>query len=105
MANGRYVLEASDFELPARVCPGQHIADRSVFINTSSLLWAFRVSQEEGKPIDTLAFTNAANSHPLPYTATFTRRFDAVEEILNVEQVGLRVARTETELIGLISSV
>ncbi|GHJ87894.1 hypothetical protein NliqN6_4296 [Naganishia liquefaciens] len=74
------------FGFGRRVCPGQHIADRSVFINTSSLLWAFRVSQEEGKPIDTLAFTNAANSHPLPYTATFTRRFDAVEEILNVEQ-------------------
>jgi hypothetical protein len=52
------------------------------------LLWTFNVSQEEDKPIDTLAFTNAANSHPLPYTAKFTPRFDGVEEILSMEQVG-----------------
>ncbi|KAJ9111560.1 hypothetical protein QFC20_002534 [Naganishia adeliensis] len=69
------------FGFGRRVCPGQHIADRSVFINTSNLLWAFDVAESKDKPIDTLAFTNAANSHPLPYEARFTPRFDGVAEV------------------------
>ncbi|KAJ9096005.1 hypothetical protein QFC21_005369 [Naganishia friedmannii] len=77
-----------------RVCPGQHIADRSVFINTSNLLWAFNIAQVKDQPIDTLAFTNAANSHPLPYKVSFKPRFDGVKEILSLEQ---RETQPETE--------
>jgi hypothetical protein len=58
-------------------------------------LWAFDVAESKDKPIDTLAFTNAANSHPLPYEARFTPRFDGVAEVLSVEQVCF-----ETELLG-----
>lgn len=57
-----------------RVCPGQHVANRSVYINTAMLLWAFDIRQKSDEPIDTLAFTNTANSHPLPFKATFTPR-------------------------------
>jgi len=38
----------------ARICAGLHVADRSVFINSASILWAFDVApakDEAGKPI------------------------------------------------------
>jgi len=60
------------------------VANKSLFINTALLLWAFNISQDENpeKKIDTLAFTNTANSHPLPFCARFRKRFDGVKDIL-----------------------
>ncbi|KAJ6588699.1 cytochrome P450 [Mycena capillaripes] len=51
----------------------------SLFINTALLLWAFHISQDSKNPIDTLAFTNTANMHPLPFSARFEPRRDARE--------------------------
>jgi cytochrome P450 len=62
-----------------RVCPGQHVANNSVIMNCALLLWSFNISKSvgpDGKPIeiDTYAFTNTANIHPLPFKATFAPR-------------------------------
>ncbi|KDQ65052.1 hypothetical protein JAAARDRAFT_146391, partial [Jaapia argillacea MUCL 33604] len=65
-----------NFGFGRRVCVGQHVANRSLFINTALLLWAFTISQNPAKPIDTLAFTNTANVHPLPFEAKFEPRID-----------------------------
>lgn len=47
-----------------------HVARRSLFINLASVAWAFNVtSSVPPEEIDTLAFTSAANSHPLPFPA------------------------------------
>jgi hypothetical protein len=40
-------------------------------------MWAFRISQDAEKRIDTLRFTNTANVHPLPFAARFEPRQDA----------------------------
>ncbi|KAJ7275075.1 cytochrome P450 [Mycena rebaudengoi] len=65
------------FGFGRRVCPGSHVASKSLFINTALLMWAFRISQDAEKRIDTLGFTNTANVHPLPFAARFEPRQDA----------------------------
>ncbi|KAG0696217.1 cytochrome P450 [Suillus ampliporus] len=41
-----------------RVCPGQHLADRSVFINSVLILWAFRLTLDTTKSSDNMGFMN-----------------------------------------------
>ncbi|KAG1750423.1 cytochrome P450 [Suillus paluster] len=41
-----------------RVCPGQHVANRSVFINSLLILWAFRLTLDPTKPLDDMAYMN-----------------------------------------------
>ncbi|KAJ7770565.1 cytochrome P450 [Mycena metata] len=72
-------LRVFQFGFGRRVCPGSHVANKSLFINTALLLWAFRISQDPNKPIDTLAFTNTANVHPLPFSVRFDPRQNVAE--------------------------
>jgi hypothetical protein len=62
-----------------RVCPGMHVATRSLLITTGNLLWTFNIAKARESnveiDIDTLGFTNTANSHPLPFRAAFHERF------------------------------
>lgn len=78
------------FGFGRRVCPGQHVANNSVLVNAALLLWAFDIAPavENGKevPIDTLAFTNTANSHPLPFKVKFTPRHERLDLLLEVSE-------------------
>ncbi|KAF5370353.1 hypothetical protein D9758_006931 [Tetrapyrgos nigripes] len=67
-------LRNINFGFGRRICVGHHVANRSVFINTALLLWAFRISEDPNSPIDTMAFTSSANIHPLPFKARFEAR-------------------------------
>ncbi|KAG1728990.1 cytochrome P450 [Suillus paluster] len=46
------------FGFGRRVCPGQHVATRSVFINALLILWAFRLTLDPTKPSDDMGFMN-----------------------------------------------
>ncbi|KAG1798552.1 cytochrome P450 [Suillus plorans] len=59
-----------------RVCPGQHVANRSVFITAALILWAFHLSENPGAKIDTLAFSDTANIHAAPFEICFEKRID-----------------------------
>jgi len=72
-------LKSFPFGFGRRICPGQHVADKSVFINTALHLWAFRISELPSAPIDVLAFTDSMNTHPLPFQAKFEPRFKEAE--------------------------
>ncbi|TFK93081.1 cytochrome P450 [Polyporus arcularius HHB13444] len=63
-----------------RVCPGQHLADRSVFINTALVLWAFEISEDPKHPIDTLGIMDGALAHPEPFVARFKPRVPDLRE-------------------------
>jgi hypothetical protein len=54
-----------DFGIGRRVCPGQHVADASLFIAISRLLWAFNISPKEGAPIDDKTGKTARKIEPL----------------------------------------
>ncbi len=56
------------------VCPGQHLATASTYLNTSLTLWAFNVREDEKDKIDVLAFTESANAHPMPFKVVFEPR-------------------------------
>jgi len=62
-----------------RVCPGLHVANRSIFINTAFILWAFRVSENPAVPIDSLAFSDTANIHAMPFELVFESRLPGAE--------------------------
>ncbi|KAG1854466.1 cytochrome P450 [Suillus subalutaceus] len=64
------------FGFGRRVCPGQHVANRSIFINTALILWAFRLSENPAAKIDTLAFSDAATIHAAPFEICFEKRID-----------------------------
>ncbi|TFK52811.1 cytochrome P450 [Heliocybe sulcata] len=70
------------FGFGRRVCPGQHVAVRSVFINTALIHWAYNILEEPAKKIDTLAFTDTANTHPLPFHAKFVPRVERLRELV-----------------------
>ncbi|KAG2099605.1 cytochrome P450 [Suillus discolor] len=64
------------FGFGRRVCPGQHLANRSVFVNTALILWAFRLSENPGAKIDTLAFSDTFIIHAAPFEICFEKRID-----------------------------
>jgi len=67
------------FGFGRRICPGRHVADRSVFINTVLHLWAFRISEIPTAPIDIFAFIDTFNTHPLPFEVKFEPRIKVSE--------------------------
>jgi hypothetical protein len=63
-----------------------HPQRSSVFLNTALIQWAFNVKPDPSAPIDDLAFTASANTHPLPFKVIFEPRvaktMDGVRELL-----------------------
>ncbi|KIK44571.1 hypothetical protein CY34DRAFT_10981 [Suillus luteus UH-Slu-Lm8-n1] len=61
-----------------RICPGQHIANRSIFINSLLILWAFELSLDPMKPQDDMGFMNTTNPN-VPLAIKFKPRVPEVE--------------------------
>ncbi|KAG1807981.1 cytochrome P450 [Suillus subaureus] len=64
------------FGFGRRVCPGQHVANRSIFINTALILWAFHLSENPAAKIDTLAFSDTPSIHAAPFQICLETRID-----------------------------
>ncbi|KAF8551911.1 cytochrome P450 [Imleria badia] len=67
-------LKFPSFGFGRRICPGLHIATRSVFINAALLLWSFRVTQDPNSPIDDKGFVDGVIAHPKPFNVCFAPR-------------------------------
>ncbi|KAH8102961.1 cytochrome P450 [Cristinia sonorae] len=72
--NMRDDLKHFDFGFGRRVCPGVHVAERSLAITTALLLWAFDIVEDPSYPIDTFGLTDAPITHPLPFKVKFFPR-------------------------------
>ncbi|KAF9254961.1 cytochrome P450 [Marasmius fiardii PR-910] len=70
-------IKSFPFGFGRRVCPGHHMATASTFLNTALQLWAFDIREDPKEKIDTLAFTDSANAHPMPFKVNFTPRLGA----------------------------
>ncbi|ORY90731.1 cytochrome P450 [Leucosporidium creatinivorum] len=89
-------LKHTQFGFGRRICAGLHVADRSVFINSASIMWAFNISpacDDSGKPIpldlSPKAFDDAVTTHPLPFEVDFTPRFAQTAKVIaNLESFG-----------------
>ncbi|KAK0215201.1 cytochrome P450 [Armillaria nabsnona] len=72
-----------NFGFGRRVCPGRHVANRSLFITTALLLWAFRISEDDKAPIDQRRFRGEGISiMPEAFEVCFERRVENMEELL-----------------------
>ncbi|KAG1728981.1 cytochrome P450 [Suillus paluster] len=50
-----------------RICPGEHVANRAVFINALLIFWAFRLTVDPTKPLDDMEFmTGERSDRPCP---------------------------------------
>ncbi|KAH6903412.1 cytochrome P450 [Coprinopsis sp. MPI-PUGE-AT-0042] len=67
-------MKSFPFGFGRRICPGQYMATASVFLNTALTHWAFDILPDPKNPIDELAFTESANTHPLPFHVFFEPR-------------------------------
>ncbi|KAH7912679.1 cytochrome P450 [Hygrophoropsis aurantiaca] len=68
-------LKFPSFGFGRRICPGQHIANRSIFINAALLLWSFKITEDPSAPIDESGFVDGVIAHPKPFAAKFQPRF------------------------------
>jgi hypothetical protein len=75
------------------------MATASTFINLALVLWAFNISPDPKKPIDTYAFTESANAHPMPFNIVFTPRVSVGPE--DSEGKGWDILREAFETYGL----
>ncbi|KAG1831216.1 cytochrome P450 [Suillus subalutaceus] len=62
-----------------RVCPGQHVANRSVFIITLLILWAYKLTLDPTKPLDDMELMAGSMPNVLPYTLEFGKRISETE--------------------------
>lgn len=78
-------LQLETFDLPfgfgRRICPGQHLASNSLFINIARILWSFDISPVKRKVVDAATgeetreevlpdvwdYTNGFNSWPVSF--------------------------------------
>ena len=70
------------------MCPGIHLAERSMWRVTAKLLWAFEFEEIEGKPLDINAFTSSNLIRPLPYQVKVRVRSERHHEVLLQELKG-----------------
>ncbi|KAG2145591.1 hypothetical protein BD769DRAFT_847766 [Suillus cothurnatus] len=63
---------------PLSVCPGQHVAQRSVFINSLLIFWAFQLTLDPTKPLDDMGMMIGEKSDN-PCTIKFETRIPATE--------------------------
>ncbi|SLM39186.1 cytochrome p450 [Lasallia pustulata] len=73
-----------------RICPGMHIAERSLFIGIARMLWAFsmeRATDREGRQVvpDIERFTQGLAMMPEPFEARFRVRGKGREEVVRRE--------------------
>ncbi|KAG1804670.1 cytochrome P450 [Suillus subaureus] len=67
------------FGFGRRVCPGQHLANRSVFINSLLILWAFHLVLDSTKPLDDMGFMSGVLENARPCTIEFKTRLPEME--------------------------
>ena len=60
------------------MCPGQHVANRSLYINLVLLLWSFRILQRPEAPIDlgVSGFRDVIVFNPKPFDVEFVPRVE-----------------------------
>ncbi|KAE9372779.1 putative cytochrome P450 oxidoreductase OrdA-like protein [Stipitochalara longipes BDJ] len=79
------------FGFGRRICPGQFLADSSLFLNIAQTLAVFQISKaiEKGQVIDpSVSFLPGVISHPTPFKTSITPRSQHHEALIrSVEQI------------------
>ncbi|KAG1816780.1 cytochrome P450 [Suillus subaureus] len=67
------------FGFGRRVCPGQHVANRSVFITALLVLWVFRLILDPTKPLEDMGFMGGSMLDSRPCEFEFEKRIPEKE--------------------------
>ncbi|KAF8156573.1 cytochrome P450 [Crassisporium funariophilum] len=67
-----------------RICPGMWVAEREVWLAISRMLWAFKMEEIPGEPIDLKEYDGLSGRSPVPFRIKMIPRDDAVAKILGV---------------------
>ncbi|KAG1866061.1 cytochrome P450 [Suillus subluteus] len=67
------------FGFGRRVCPGRHVANRSVFITALLILWAFKLTLDPTKPLEDTGFMGGSMPDIWPCTIEFEKRIPETE--------------------------
>jgi cytochrome P450 len=79
-----------------RVCPGQHVANRTVFISAVLILWAFQLTLDPAQPLDDMGFMNSEKAH-----RPFTYRPCTIEFKARIPETDLRrMMQNYPEVVG-----
>ncbi|KIK59344.1 hypothetical protein GYMLUDRAFT_169823 [Collybiopsis luxurians FD-317 M1] len=70
------------FGVGRRICPGMWVAEREIFLVISRLLWAFRMEQIPGEPIDLQEYDGLSGRSPVPFRIKMIPRDEKVHEVL-----------------------
>ncbi|KAF9230454.1 cytochrome P450 [Melanogaster broomeanus] len=76
--NGRLRTDLwfSTYGFGRRVCPGLHLANRSLYINAALLLWSFRITERPDAPMDVRSFLDSIDLRPAPFEVDFVPRIE-----------------------------
>jgi hypothetical protein len=64
------------------MCPGIHLAERSMWRVTAKLLWAFEFEELPDKPLDVNAYTSSNLVRPVEYEVKVKLRSKVHEEVI-----------------------
>jgi cytochrome P450 len=70
-----------------RMCPGIHLAERSMWRVTAKLLWAFEFEELPDKPLDVNAYTSSNLVRPLEYEVKVTPRSKQHQDVIRRELI------------------
>ncbi|EJD41001.1 cytochrome P450 [Auricularia subglabra TFB-10046 SS5] len=69
-----------------RICPGMHVAEHSLWLAISRLLWAFKIEAVPGEPINLEEYEGKSGRTPLPFRVRFVPRHERVAKLLEKEE-------------------
>lgn len=75
----------SSFGWGRRICPGESLAENSLFIALAKLLWGFDILPMEGRVYDTLDYTDGFNIRPRPFPCRIEPRSEEHAYVLRNE--------------------
>ena len=88
-ANNPYDRDHFAYGAGRRVCPGVHVAERSLYINIVRTLWGFNITKpvgKDGKPIDPdTSMVRGFLSVPVPFRCEITPRTARHAEVIRAD--------------------
>ncbi|KAF8883317.1 cytochrome P450 [Gymnopilus junonius] len=67
-----------------RICPGMWLAEREVWLAIARMLWAFRLEEVPGEPIDLKSYVGLSGRSPVPFRLKMVPRHENVAKVLGV---------------------
>jgi cytochrome P450 len=65
-----------------RVCPGTRYAEHEIYLAVSRILWAYKLEEIPGEPIDLNEYDGLSGRSPVPFRINLIPRHDKVGEVL-----------------------